>query len=87
MHFIMPRFFVNCERWKWNDDLRIYVSTHGHVKDEYKKNIAAKINSKGYFVVYIKMCIFAQYTQEKNGLFHFFCGQNAFLRLFYCCFR
>lgn len=51
MHFIMPRFFVNCERWKWNNDLRIYVSTHGHVKDEHKKNIAAKINDKGYFVV------------------------------------
>ena len=51
MHFIMPRFFVNCERWKWNDDLRIYVSTHGHVKDEHKKNIAAKINDSGYFVV------------------------------------
>ena len=51
MHFIMPRFFVNCERWKWNNDLRIYVSTHGHVKDEYKKNIAAKINDSGYFVV------------------------------------
>ena len=51
MHFIMPRFFVNCERWKWNDDLRIYVSTHGHVKDEYKKNVAAKINGNGYFCV------------------------------------
>lgn len=51
MHFIMPRFFVNCERWKWNDDLRVYVSTHGHVKDEHKKNVAAKINNKGYFVV------------------------------------
>lgn len=51
MHFIMPRFFVNCERWKWNDDLRIYVSTHGHVKDEHKKNIAAKINDSGYFVI------------------------------------
>lgn len=51
MHFIMPRFFVNCERWKWNDDLRIYVSTHGHVKDEHKKNVAAKINGNGYFCV------------------------------------
>ena len=51
MHFIMPRFFINCERWKWNDDLRIYVSTHGHVKDEHKKNIAAKINDSGYFVI------------------------------------
>ena len=51
MHFIMPRFFINCERWKWNDDLRIYVSTHGHVKDEHKKNLAAKINGNGYFCV------------------------------------
>ena len=51
MRFIMPRFFINCERWKWNNDLRIYVSTHGHVKDEYKKNIAAKINDNGYFVI------------------------------------
>lgn len=51
MHFIMPRFFINCERWKWNDDLRIYVSTYGHIKDEHKKNVAAKINGKGYFVV------------------------------------
>ena len=51
MHFIMPRFFVNCERWKWNDDLRIYVSTHGHIKDEHKKNVAAKINGNGYFCV------------------------------------
>ena len=51
MRFIMPKFFFNCERWKWNDDLRIYVSTHGHVKDEYKKNVAAKINGNGYFVV------------------------------------
>lgn len=53
MRFIMPRFFINCERWKWNDDLRIYVSTHGHIKDEHKKNIAAKIGRKGYFVVYL----------------------------------
>lgn len=51
MRFILPRFFINCERWKWNNDLRIYVSTFGHVKDEHKKNIALKINDKGYFVV------------------------------------
>lgn len=54
MRFIMPRFFVNCERWKWNEDLRVYVSTHGHVKDEYKKNVAAKINGNGYFCVRLK---------------------------------
>ena len=53
MRFILPRFFINCERWKWNDDLRVYVSTHGHIKDEHKKNIAAKINNSGYFMVAI----------------------------------
>lgn len=58
MRFIMPRFFINCERWKWNDDLRIYVSTHGHVKDEHKKNIAPKINPKGYFVIYLNHKIY-----------------------------
>lgn len=54
MRFILPRFFINCERWKWNDDLRVFVSTFGHVKDEHKKNVAPKINDSGYFVVRVK---------------------------------
>lgn len=53
MKFIWPRFFINCERWKWNDDIRVYVSTFGLVKDEHKKNVAAKINGNGYFVVHV----------------------------------
>lgn len=54
MRFILPRFFINCERWKWNNDLRVYVSTFGHVKDEHKKNMAPKINDGGYFIVRVK---------------------------------
>ena len=50
MHFIMPRFFVNCERWKWNEDLRIYVSTHGHFKDEHKRNKPCKVKSNYFWV-------------------------------------
>ena len=50
MHFIMPRFFVNCERWKWNDDLRLYVSTHGHFKDEHKRNKACKVKNNYFWV-------------------------------------
>jgi len=50
MHFIMPRFFVNCERWKWNDDLRIYVSTHGHFKDEHKRNKACKVKDNYFWI-------------------------------------
>lgn len=50
MRFIMPRFFINCERWKWNNDLRIYVSTHGHFKDEHKRNKACKVKDNYFWV-------------------------------------
>lgn len=50
MRFIMPRFFVDCERWKWNDDLRLYVSTHGHFKDEHKRNKACKVKNNYFWV-------------------------------------
>jgi len=51
MRFIMPRFFINCERWKWNADLRLYVSTQGHFKDEHKRNQACKVKNN-YFWIY-----------------------------------
>lgn len=51
MHFIMPRFFAGIERWKWNADLRLYVSTHGHFKDEHKRNKACKVRDN-YFWIY-----------------------------------
>lgn len=50
MRFIMPRFFVNCERWKWNEDLRLYVSTHGHFKDEHKRNKACKVKDNYFWI-------------------------------------
>ena len=50
MHFILPKFFVNCERWRWNNDLRIYVSTHGHFKDEHKRNKACKVKDNYFWI-------------------------------------
>ena len=50
MRFIIPRFFINCERWKWNNDLRIYVSTHGHFKDEHKRNKACKVKDNYFWI-------------------------------------
>lgn len=47
MKFIMPRFLLNIERWKWNDEYRVYVSTLGHFKDEYKKDLPIKVGN-GY---------------------------------------
>lgn len=50
MRFVMPRFFFNCERWKWNGDLRLYVSTQGHFKDEHKRNKACKVKDNYFWV-------------------------------------
>lgn len=49
--FIMPSFFVNVEKWKWNNEYKIFVSNLGHFKDEYKNPIAVKLNSKGYVLI------------------------------------
>ena len=49
--FILPQLKLNIERWRWNEEYRIYVSTLGHFKDEYKKPIAIKINNNGYCLV------------------------------------
>lgn len=46
--FIMPTFLFNIEKWKWNEEYRIYVSNLGHFRDEYKNLLSIKIDSKGY---------------------------------------
>ena len=45
---ILPKLNLKIERWKWNKEYRVYVSTLGHVKDEYKQNLALKIAPEGY---------------------------------------
>ena len=49
--FMFPNFNFNIERWKWNDEYRIYVSTAGRCKDEHKRLLPVKINSSGYCMV------------------------------------
>lgn len=49
--FILPSFNLNVERWKWNDEYRVYVSNLGHFKDEHKKSLPIKINTNGYCLV------------------------------------
>ena len=48
---ILPKVLLNIERWKWNDEFRIYVSNTGKFKNEYKKPIPIMINQKGYIVI------------------------------------
>lgn len=51
MKFILPRFLINIERWKWNDEYRIYVSNTGRFRDEYKKELPININRSGYCTI------------------------------------
>ena len=45
---ILPKLSFKIEKWKWNKEYRIYVSTLGHIKNEYKQNVPIKINQSGY---------------------------------------
>lgn len=51
MKFILPSLNLRIERWKWNKEYRIYVSTMGNFKDEHKRNIPIKINQGGYVLI------------------------------------
>lgn len=48
---ILPKLNFKIERWKWNKEYRVYISTLGHIKNEYKQNVPTKINSRGYCMV------------------------------------
>lgn len=50
--FIFPSISFKIEKWKWNEEYRVYVSSLGHFKDKHKKNMPVKINSKtGYCMI------------------------------------
>ena len=48
MKIILPKFCFKIEKWKWNKEYRVYVSSLGNFKDEHKKPIPFKTNSNGY---------------------------------------
>lgn len=49
--FVMPKFIFKVEKWKWNNEFRVYVSNQGHYMDEHKKPIPVNINESGYVCV------------------------------------
>ena len=52
MKVILPKININIERWKYNKDYEIYVSTLGNFKDKNKKTLPLKIHSgKGYVMI------------------------------------
>ena len=48
---ILPKLNLKIEKWKWNKEYRVYISTLGHIKNEYKQNLPIKISESGYCCV------------------------------------
>ena len=48
---IFPKLNLNLERWKFNKEYGVYVSTLGNLKDRRKRVIPLKIDKKGYCVI------------------------------------
>lgn len=46
--FILPSLNFKIEKWKWNKEYRIYVSTLGNFKDEYKQALPIQVGTGGY---------------------------------------
>lgn len=48
---IFPTLVFKMEKWKFNHEYGVYVSTLGHFKDRCKRNLPIKINHNGYCCV------------------------------------
>lgn len=49
---MLPRLKFILERWKYNSEYEVYVSTLGRIKDKEKRDVMPAINAAGYLVVY-----------------------------------
>jgi hypothetical protein len=50
---VLPQLHISLERWKFYKPLRIYVSTHGRIKNIDGDFIVPKIDPKGYVKIVI----------------------------------
>ena len=48
---IFPKLHIELERWKWNDEHGIWVSTFGNFKTDKKKDMKVRTNESGYLGV------------------------------------
>ena len=53
MKEILPRLHISLERWKYNPEFGIYVSTFGNFMDKNHNPIIPKINKNGYMKIVI----------------------------------
>jgi len=55
MRFILPKLHIHLERWRWNEDYGIYVSTMGRFKNEDKSPLQANTGDGNYLYVKTKL--------------------------------
>jgi hypothetical protein len=48
---IFPKLHIEWERWKWNDEYGLWVSTLGNFKTDKKKDMKVRVGPKGYLAV------------------------------------
>lgn len=48
---MLPNFILRVERWKFNKDYGVYVSSLGNFKDRHKRLLPIKVDQKGYCAV------------------------------------
>lgn len=61
---MLPTIKIKFERWKFNKDYGVYVSTHGRFRNRDKADLPIKINQKGY------CCVKVDCTTCKTMLAH-----------------
>lgn len=49
---IFPKFHFRVERWKFNKECQVYVSTLGNFKKKNKENLPIKMGSGGYIMIF-----------------------------------
>lgn len=53
---IFPKVHITIERWRWNEQFQIYVSTLGNFKDANKNDLPLMMNEYGYLSVNTTEC-------------------------------
>lgn len=61
---MLPSIKIRFERWRFNKDYGVYVSTHGRFRNRDKADLPIKINQKGY------CCVKVDCTTCKTMLAH-----------------
>lgn len=51
---MMPTISFNIERWKWNEEYNVYVSTEGRLRRKDGTDIKPKVDKKGYLIYHQK---------------------------------